>query len=323
MKAILINGFGNPGVMKVCEVDKPAVPDDGVLVRVLFSSVNPVDWRIRNGSLKLIYGSKFPMKLGFDVAGEVEKTGPAVTKFRRGDRVFGMLDYKVRGAYAEYACAQEDLLALIPGNIGFSEAAAIPLAGLTAFQALHYKGGIKKGDSVLINGASGGVGSFAIQIAKAAGCKATAVCGTEHVDHVRGLGADRVIDRLKSDFTDMPDKYDLIFDAVGKLTYFRVRRNLTKEGRYITTLPNKAANIAAFFMQPFFSFFGSGKKAAFISVRPGADDLNTLALLVKVKKLAPVIDRIFDLKDSAAAHAYSETGRATGKIIIRIDPETT
>ncbi len=318
MKAVLIRKFGPPAVMRIEDTEMPFVPDKGVLVRIRYSSVNPVDWKIRNGSLKLIYGSRFPMKLGFDIAGEVEETGTSVTRFKKGDRVFGMLHYKVRGAYAEFATADESLLAVIPWNIGFAEAAAIPLAGLTALQALHSKGAMEEYHSVLINGASGGVGSFAVQIAKAAGCKVTAVCGTEHVERVRGLGADSVIDRLKSDFTCMPGKYDIIFDAAGKLTYFRVRRSLTKEGRYITTLPNKPADIAAFFMQPFFSFLGSRKKAIFISVRPGAEDLSRLALLVKEKKLVPLIDRTFDLKDIAAAHAYSETGRATGKILIRI-----
>jgi NADPH:quinone reductase-like Zn-dependent oxidoreductase len=318
MKAVLIRKFGPPDVMKVEEVEIPAVPPTGVLVRVRYSSVNPVDWRIRNGSLKLIYGSKFPMKLGFDIAGEVEEAGPSVTRFRKGDRVFGMLNYKVRGAYAEFACADENLLALIPWNIGFGEAAAIPLTGLTAFQALHYKGAMEDYDSVLVNGASGGVGSFAVQIAKAAGCSVTAVCGTDHVEHVKALGADVVIDRLKHDFTKMPDKYDIIFDAVGKLTYFRVRRNLTKEGRYITTLPNKPADIAGFFLLPILSFFGYRKSSAFISVRPDREDLSRVALLVKEKKIVPLIDRTFELEDIAAAHAYSETGRSRGKILIKI-----
>jgi len=296
----------------------PAVADNQVRVRIRYSSVNPVDWRIRNGSLKLIYGSQFPMKLGFDIAGEVEETGAAVTKFKKGDRVFGMLTYKVRGAYAEFACADENLLALIPWNIDFGEAAAIPLAGLTAFQALYYKGAMEDYDSVLINGASGGVGSLAVQIAKAAGCNVTAVCSTGHVESVKGLGADRVIDRLKQDLTKMQDKYAIIFDAVGKLTFFRVRRNLTEEGRYITTLPNKPADIACFLLLPVLSFFGYRKSSAFISIRPGGEDLGRLALLVKEKKLVPLIDRTFDLEDIAAAHAYSETGRAAGKILIKI-----
>ena len=138
------------------------MPGTGVLVRVRYSSVNPVDWKIRKGSLRFFYGSKFPMKLGFDIAGEIEAVGPSVTRFAKGDRVFGMMPYRVRGAYAEYVCPDESLLALIPRNIGFGEAAAIPLAGLTAYQALHDKGGLEGRHSVLVNGASGGVGSFAV-----------------------------------------------------------------------------------------------------------------------------------------------------------------
>jgi NADPH:quinone reductase-like Zn-dependent oxidoreductase len=318
MKAVLINTFGPPDVMKIVETGRPAVPYKGVLVHVRYSCVNPVDWKIRNGSLKLIYGAKFPLKLGFDIAGEVEETGAIVTRFKKGDKVFGMLGYKVRGAYAEYACAEEDLLTLVPANIGFSEAAAAPLAGLTAFQALYYKGAMEENDSVLINGASGGVGSFAVQIAKAAGCRVTAVCGTANVERMRSLGADRVIDYRNQDFTKSPDKYDIIFDAVGARTFFQVRHNLRRKGRYITTLPNKPADIAGFFLLPLLSIFGYRKRTAFISVRPSGADLGRLALLMKEKKIVPLIDRIYYMRDIAAAHAYSETGRARGKILIKI-----
>jgi NADPH:quinone reductase-like Zn-dependent oxidoreductase len=323
VKAVLIRTFGPPDVMKIKAAERPSVPANGVLVRVRYSSVNPVDWKIRNGSLKFIHGATFPMKLGFDIAGEVEETGTAVTKFKKGDRVFGMLGYKVRGAYAEYACAEEDQLALIPGIVGFSEAAAIPLAGLTAFQALHYKGAMEDHDSVLVNGASGGVGSFAVQIAKTAGCTVTAVCSTDNVGTVSSLGADRIIDYRKQDFTKLPDRYDIIFDAVGKLTFMKIRRNLAKDGTYITTLPNKAADIAGFVLLPILSFFGYRRRLSFISVRPDGEDLGRLALLVKEEKIVPLIDRIYEMEDIAAAHAYSETGRARGKILIRMGRETT
>ena len=175
MKAVLIRQFGPPDVMQIEEVEKPAISGDQALIRVHYSSVNPVDWKIRNGSLRLLTGSRFPMRLGFDLAGEVLETGSSATRFKKGDKVFGMLDFRHLGSYAEYVCLSENKLALIPDNLDFKEASAVPLAALTAYQALHYKGKIKDGKAVLINGASGGVGSYAVQIASAAGAVVTGV----------------------------------------------------------------------------------------------------------------------------------------------------
>ncbi len=318
MKAVLIRQFGPPGVMEIEEVEKPSVSNDRVLIRVHYSSVNPVDWKIRNGSLRLISGSRFPMRLGFDVAGEVVETGPSAVKFKAGDRVFGMLDYNRRGAYAEYASTGENNIAVIPKGLDLREAAAIPLAGLTAYQALHDKGRIESGKRILVKGASGGVGSFAVQIAKARGALVTGVCRTENVELVKSLGADRVIDYRKEDFIRLPDEYDIFFDAVGKRTFFGIRKRLAPSGRYITTLPNKPSDILSFLLVPFFSLFGYSKRSVFISVKPSASDLNSLALLIKEEKLRPLIDRVYPLEEIAAAHAYSETGHARGKIVIKI-----
>lgn len=317
MKIVLIRKFGPPEVMNIEEVDKPAIPGDQVLIRVHYSSVNPVDWKIRNGSLKFLTGSKFPMMLGFDIAGEVIDVGPAVTKFKKGDRVFGMLHYRQRGAYAEYVAAKEEDLAMIPENLDFREASAVPLAGLTAYQALHHKGNIKRGDVVLINGASGGVGSFAVQIAKAAGAIVTAVCGTDNLERIKALGVDRVIDYRKQDFTELPDKFDIIFDAVGKRSFFQIRRNLKANSSYVTTLPNMA-NIYSLSLVPFMSLFGYRKKSFLINVHPSGLDLNSLSLLIKQEKLFPLIDRVFTLEEIRKAHAYSETDHAHGKIVIKI-----
>ncbi len=318
MKAVLIRRFGPPGVMKVEEVEKPPVSNNRVLIRVRYSSVNPVDWKIRNGSLRLISGSRFPMRLGFDVAGEVVETGATVAKFKAGDRVFGMLDYKQRGAYAEYASAGENNIVLIPEGLDFREAAAIPLAGLTAYQALHDKGRIESGKRILVKGASGGVGSFAVQIAKARGAIVSGVCSTDNLELARSLGADRVIDYRKEDFVQLPDEYDILFDAVGKRTFFGVRKRLASSGRYITTLPNKPADVLSFFLIPFISLLGYRKKSSFVSVKPSASDLNSLALLIKDGRLRPLIDRVYPLEEITAAHAYSETGHARGKIVIKI-----
>ena len=318
MKAVLIRQFGTPGVMKVEEVEQPAISGDQVLIRVHYSSVNPVDWKIRNGSLRFLTGSRFPMRLGFDVAGEVVDSGASVTRFRKGDRVFGMLNYKQRGAYAEYAATEEENIALIPESLDFREAAAIPLAALTAYQALHDKGRIKQGGIILIKGASGGVGSFAVQIAKACGTVVTGVCRTDNIELVKSLGADRVIDYRKEDFAELPDKYDILFDAVGKRTFFGIRKCLAPSGCYVTTLPNNPANVLSFFLVPLLGLFGYRKRSTFVSVRPSASDLNNLALLVKEGKLRPLIDRVYSLEEIAKAHAYSETGHAKGKILIKI-----
>jgi NADPH:quinone reductase-like Zn-dependent oxidoreductase len=317
MKAVLIRKFGPPDVMNIEDIDVPAISDDELLVRVHCSSVNPVDWKIRNGSLKLIAGSKFPMSLGFDVAGEVVEVGSKVGRFKKGDKAFAMLHYRMRGAYMEYARVRESDAAMIPGDMDFVGAAAIPLAGLTAYQALYVKGKIRSGESVLVNGASGGVGSFAVQIAKAAGALVTAVCGTHNVERVNGLGADRVIDYRKEDFTALPEKYDMIFDAVGKLSFFRTRRNLKDFGRYVTTLPN-ASNICSLFFLPFLALFGYHKKAMLINVKPNGSDLERLAILAKEKNLVPLIDRVYPLDKIREAHVCSETGHARGKIVIKL-----
>lgn len=318
MKAVLIRQFGPPQVMKIEEVDKPQISGDQVLIRVHYSSVNPVDWKIRNGSLRLLTGSKFPMRLGFDIAGEVVEMGSSATRFNKCDRVFGMLDFRHIGAYAEYVCISENKLALIPENLDLREAAAVPLAALTAYQALHYKGKIKSGETVLVNGASGGVGSFAVQIARAAGAMVTAVCGTDNIELVRTLGADRVIDYRKQDFTELPDRYDIIFDAVGNFSFFKISKKLTCSGCYITTLPNKPADILSFFLTSLLPPFFKGKKSTYINVRPSGSDLGALSLLIREKKVAPIIDRMFSLEEIMEAHAYSETGHARGKIVIKI-----
>lgn len=304
--------------MKIEEVERPPVSGDQVLIRVHYSSVNPVDWKIRNGSLRLLTGSKFPMRLGFDVSGEVVETGTSADKFKRGDRVFGMLDFRHLGAYAEYACAGEKNLASIPETLDYKEAAAVPLAALTAFQALHYKGKIGDGKAVLVNGASGGVGSFGVQIAKAAGALVTGVCGTDSIELVRRLGADNVINYRIRDFTEQGDRYDIIFDAIGLRTFFGVSKSLKPSGRYITTLPNKSSDIISFFLTRVLPPFFSGKRSTHINVRPSGPDLNHLSLLIEQKKIVPVIDRVFTLEEIAEAHAYSETGHARGKIVIKI-----
>ncbi len=318
MKAVVMRAYGSADVLEIQEVDKPVASSNQVLIQVFYASVNPVDWKIRNGSMRMIVRPKFPLTPGLDIAGEIVETGSNSTKFKKNDKVFGMLELNKCGAYAEYACAKEENVAMIPENIDFKEAAATPLAALTAYQALHHKGKIKSGENILINGSSGGVGSFAIQIAKAAGATVTAVCSTGNIELVKSLGADKVIDYKKQDFTQLSDQYNIIFDTVGKPSFFKVSKNLTKSGRYITTVPNYLPNMISFFLIPFLSLLIDRKKSAFITVRPGGTDLKSLCLLIQQDKLVPLIDRTYNLEDIRKAHSYSEAGHARGKIVIKI-----
>jgi NADPH:quinone reductase-like Zn-dependent oxidoreductase len=229
-----------------------------------------------------------------------------------------MLDFRSIGAYAEYVAVKEHIVAKIPDRLDFQQAAAVPLAGLTAYQALHDKARIKKGDAVLIHGASGGVGSFAVQIARAAGAMVTGICSTRNVELVEKLGAHEVIDYTRHNLRKLSGSYDIIFDAVGMLQYFRIKRNLKSTGRYITTLPNQFSNVASFFLTAIGAFFGYKKKSAFITVKPNASDLESLGLLIQEGKMMPRIDRTFTLEEIQEAHDYSESGRAKGKIVIKI-----
>ncbi|HSE62251.1 MAG TPA: NAD(P)-dependent alcohol dehydrogenase, partial [Thermoanaerobaculia bacterium] len=231
MKAVVYNRYGPAEVLRYEEVEKPAPKEDEVRIRVLAASVNPLDWRIRSGTpffVRLMMGlSESKLKRpGVDVAGRVEAAGPKVTRFRPGDEVFGTC----RGAFAEYACTPESSVVTKPANVTFEEAAAAPIAGYTALQALRNKGHVQPGQKVLINGASGGVGTFAVQIAKAFGADVTGVCSTRNVEMVRSIGADRVIDHTKEDFTRSGRHYDVIVDNVGNHSLAACRNALDPTG---------------------------------------------------------------------------------------------
>jgi len=318
MKAAIIRKYGPPEVIEIDDIPKPTIARTQVLIRVVYTSVNPIDWKMRNGSFWFLTGFRFPITLGFDVAGEIAETGRDVKRFSKGDRVFCMLDIRDRGSYAEYARAKESSVVLISEGVSFREAAASPLAGLTAYQALHRKGKIKEGDTVLVNGASGGVGSFAVQIAKAEGARVTAVCGTRNTELLRSLGADTVIDYEREDLTLIPEKYDILFDAVGTLSFPRIQTILKDTGHYITTLPYNPSNVLSFFLTPLLPVLGHRKRSSFIGVRTNGTDLQSLASLLKHRRIVPVIDREYPLEAIREAHAYSQTGHARGKIVIKV-----
>lgn len=314
MKAVVFDRYGSVEVLQYRELSKPTIKPDQLLVRVSASSVNPVDWKIRQGHVQLLSGFNFPRIVGSDISGVVEEIGREVTKFQPGDEVYTFLNPLTGGACAEYCAVPESAAAIKPQNITHTEAATVPIAGLTALQALRDLGEIQAGKKVLINGASGGVGIFAVQIAKAMDAVVTGVCSAKNRDFVKNLGADFVLDYAEVDFSKQTEKYDIILDAVGKKTFAECENVLETDGVYISTLPS-FDNLVPMFI----SWFVPGKKAKSIVANANNRDLGILRELIESGKVEPIVDRTYSLAEVAAAHAYSETGRAVGKIAIGIE----
>ncbi|HYW20339.1 MAG TPA: NAD(P)-dependent alcohol dehydrogenase [Nodularia sp. (in: cyanobacteria)] len=310
MKAVVIRRYGSAEVLQYEDVAQPPIKPNQLLVKVHASSVNPIDWKTRQGMLSWLTGNQFPLILGFDVAGEVVAIGSQVTGFQPGDAVYGSTSFP-GGADAEFAAVQENLIAPKPSNLTFEEAATVPLAALTALQALRDQGNIKSSQTVLINGAAGGVGMFAVQIAKVFGAEVTGVCSTKNLEFVKSLGADRVIDYTQEDFTENSGQYDIIFDAVGKRSLSNCKRVLKPNGIYISTLPSPEVLI-----QSVLTAFFPGQKAKFVIEMPNTQDLVYLKELIEAGKMRTVIDQSFPLAELAAAHSYSESERTVGKIAI-------
>jgi 2-desacetyl-2-hydroxyethyl bacteriochlorophyllide A dehydrogenase len=313
MKAVFINQYGSTEVLQYGDIDTPSIKSDQLLVKVYASSVNPVDWKIRAGQLQFLTGYKFPLVLGFDVAGEVVEVGASVTRFQPGDKIFAYLDSLPGGAYAEYAVVSERVACLRPENMSYEQAAAVPLAATTALQSLRDLGQILPGHQVLINGASGGVGTFAVQIAKAFKAEVTAVCGTQNVELVQSLGADRIITYSAQDFTKDTSVYDIIFDAVGKQSFSSCKNILKPNGIYINTLPDPDTLV-----QSVLTFLVPGKKSKLIVAQSSGQDLAYLKELIEAGKMRSIIDRIYPLSELATAHAASEQGHVVGKIAIAV-----
>lgn len=314
MKAAVIYSYGDPDVLQIADVERPQIKPDQLLVKVYASSINPVEWKMRKGMLKLLTGSQFPMILGFDVSGEVSEIGSQITQFKPGDLIYARLDQPTGGAYAEYAVVSEKAAALKPTNVTHEQAAAVPLAAMTALQALRDEGRLEVGQKVLINGASGGVGTFAVQIAKVLGAgEITGVCGSKNIDLVKSLGADRVIDYTQQDFTQDSAKYDIVFDVVGNRSLSNCKSVIQPHGVYVTTQPYPGN-----FLQSFLTTLLPGQKYKVILLKSNRADLNYLKEQIEAGKIRSVIDRTYPLSDIADAHAYSETERAVGKIAITI-----
>jgi NADPH:quinone reductase-like Zn-dependent oxidoreductase len=321
MKAIVCTEYGTPDVLRYADVEKPAPRDDEVLIKVRVASVNALDWRLLGGKpafARLLVGGMRKPKLtrpGRDVAGEVEAVGRNVTLFKPGDAVFGACP----GAFAEYACAREDKLVLKPANVSFENAAAVPVAGITALQALCDKACIQPGHKVLVDGASGGVGSFAVQIAKAFGAEVTAVCSTGNVDTARSMGADHVIDYTREDFTQSGLRYDRIIAANAHRPILDYRRMLSDDGIYVIAGGGLAQIFQGMTLGPLLSRLGR-KKMRFLIAKLHRSDLIVLADLLATGKIIPVIDRRYPLSDVAEAVRYLQAGHAKGKVVITVAP---
>jgi NADPH:quinone reductase-like Zn-dependent oxidoreductase len=288
MKAVAFDRYGSPEELQYRELEKPIAKSNELLVRVRASSVNPVDWKIRQGHLQLLTGFNFPRIVGSDISGVVVEVGREVTKFQPGDEVYTFLNPISGGGCAEYAVVPESSAAFKPKNITHAEAAAVPIAGLTALQALRDLG------------ASGGVGIFAVQVAKAMNAEVTGVCSAKNREFVKGLGADFVLDYAEIDFTQQPIKYDIILDAVGTKTFAECENVLQPEGVYISTLPS-FDNLLPMLT----SWFLPGKKAKFILANANPADLEILRDLIESDKVEPIVDRTYSLPEVAAAHTYS------------------
>jgi NADPH:quinone reductase-like Zn-dependent oxidoreductase len=325
MKAIVYQDFGPPDILRCEEIDKPIPGDNEVLIKVRAASVNPLDWKLMKGGpfiVRLLLGLGKPKikRPGVDVAGQVEAVGRNVTQLKAADEVFGAC----RGAFAEYAISQsvpgmKSVLVRKPANVTFEQAASAPVAALTALQGLRDKGRIQRGQRVLINGAAGGVGTFAVQLAKSFGANVTGVCSTRNADTVRSIGADRVIDYTKENFTKSGQRYDLVLDCVGNHSLSACRRVLNPKGILVMVgAPNDlpvtsllARLIGAFLL----SMFGSRKLRFFIA-KVNQEDLTILGEFMGTGKVAPVIDRRYMFSEVREAFRYAAEGHTRGKLII-------
>ncbi len=331
MKAIVYRCYGSPDVLQLEDVAKPVAGDDEVLVKVHAAAVNPLDWHYRSGTpyfMRLDTGLGRPksVRLGVDFAGTVEAIGKNVKQFRPGDEVFGGRT----GAFAEYVTIRADrALVLKPTRLTFAQAAAVPIAAITALQALRDKGQIQAGQQVLINGASGGVGTFAVQLAKSFGAEVTGVCSTRNMEMVRALGADHVIDYTKQDFTQGEQRYDLIVDMVGNHSLLDYKRVLNPQGNFVIVgatggpedtrwLGPLANPIKAWFLSPFVK-----QKFGLMIAELKQTDLALLGDLMQAGKVTPVIDRTYTLSELPEAMRYLELGHARGKVVIVLEPDGT
>lgn len=324
MKAAIINNFGNPDELIIQDdYPMPEIKNNQVLIKVIAASINPLDYKIRKGELSLMLGKKFPMILGNDVAGVIVECGSDVHDFKVGDHVYGMVDsyeklsyfgFAKPGAYAEYVATRADTISLKPLNISFEEAASIPLCALTAYQTLVKKVKIKKGSQILINGASGGVGVFAVQIAKSIGAEVTAIASERNKKFMQKLGADYFIDYKSKTISDIEGKFDVLYDIAANMKYDKVKHLLSENGVFITNTPSPIAAIL-----PCLRNKKNIRSKTFAWVAPSGNDLLKISELIREGHIKPHIDTIYHFDQIKEAHKRIERGGVAGKLIVKIN----
>lgn len=323
MKAMVCTKYGSPDVLQFKEVETPTPKDDEVLVKVDAASVNAADLHLLRADPFLVRLDSGLLKpkykiLGADIAGRVEAVGRNVTQFQPGDEIFGDISACGWGGFAEYVCARENALPLKPASLTFEQVAAVPMAAVTALQGLRDKGQIQPGQKVLINGASGGVGTFAVQIAKSFGAEVTAVCSTGKLEMVRSIGADHVIDYTQEDFTQNGQRYDLILAANGYRSLSDYKRALSPKGIYVATGGSMAQIFQGLLLGPWMSMSGSQKMGNLLAM-PNNKDLVFMKKILEAGKVVPVIDRRYPLSETAEALRYLGEGHARGKVVINLE----
>jgi NADPH:quinone reductase-like Zn-dependent oxidoreductase len=327
MRAVVLTGYGGVERLRLQEMPRPEPGSGQILLRVRAAGVNPIDWKIRRGRLRLLLPAHFPVILGFDVAGEVAAVGPEVADFEPGDAVFAMLDGPHGGGYAEYAVAGRAAVARLPEGLSFEEGAAIPLAALTALQALRDLAELQAGDLLAVYGAAGGVGHFAVQLGVAMGARVVAAGSPAQQDYLRQLGAERTVDVSREDITVLPATgagpeitFDAFFDAAGALRFGDCEPALTAGGIFVTTRRGPSS-LVAHLRSRLGELIdrGRARRAATVRAHPSGSDLTELAGLVETGRLRPVVERVYPLAEAARAHDAGETGGRQGKLVLRID----
>ena len=316
MKSIIINKFGGSEVFEIADTSKPTIQKNQVLIKVQAVGINPIDWKQRNGNHKLVLGSSFPIILGYDVSGEVVEVGSLINRLKVGDKVMGVLDNKYGGAMAQYAKGSEDCFIKIPHNISMEEAAAYPMVSLTSLQAFRDKAKLKPGQTVLINGASGGVGHIAVQIAKLMQAHVIAVAGTHSQSFVGQFEPDEYIDYSKQDITELRNHVDIFFDVAGVYTFPQISKVLKPKGVYINSSYIDSLKKAP--LNFIHQLFRKGKRAKALLMKQSYSDLECIARWISTNKLKVIIDEQFSMENIVAAHDYAQKGHSKGKNVIVI-----
>ncbi|MBL4773030.1 MAG: NAD(P)-dependent alcohol dehydrogenase [Alcanivoracaceae bacterium] len=311
MKAIITKKYGNESVLQLLDIPKPKISANEILVKIKACSVNPVDWKIRSGKIIIKTGPKPPKVLGSDFAGVIDKVGKNIKAFKMDESVWGKVDSFKGGAYATFIKVKPENITIIPKDISYTQAASIPNVGLTAYQSLINQAHLKKGQRVLINGASGGVGIMAVQIAKSYGCHVTAVCSSKNSGLVKKLGADVTIDYTCEDVLQGNDCYHVFFDCVANQSLLKVNKTLKKGGTYVRTTPS----FESIFLFPILKIL-LNKSSKHIMVKPDHENLLALKRMIETIKLIPVIEKTFSFDNVSQAHILSESGHVVGKIVL-------